>query len=295
MRNYICGLLLLTSLFLQGQELNCVVSINSDRIDNTNQQVFKTLQKAISEFVNKTKWTEQSYKTNERIDCTMFINVSSYSNDQFSATIQVQSARPVYNSSYSTTVLNFNDKDFNFKYQEFENLLYNPNSFESNLVSVLAFYSYMIIGMDADTFSPLGGTDYYVTAQEIVNVAQSSGFKGWNQIDGNQNRYFLVSDLLSNTYAPIRDLYYTYHMDGLDKMADNPAEAKENIKESLMSLQSVYTARSNAFLTRVFFDAKAEEIQSMFSGGPKTDIAELISSLNRFSPTNASKWSTIRY
>src|SRR5690606_29343584 len=123
MRNYICGLLLLTSLFLRGQELNCVVTINSDRIDNTNQQVFKTLQRAVSEFVNKTKWTEQAYKPNERIDCTMFINVSSYSNDQFSATIQVQSARPVFNSSYTTTVLNFNDKDFNFKYQEFENLL----------------------------------------------------------------------------------------------------------------------------------------------------------------------------
>lgn len=295
MRNIFCYIIIFLSMATYGQELNCVVTINSDRIDNTNQQIFKTLQKSVSEFVNKTKWTDQAYKSNERIDCTMFINVSSYSNDQFAATIQVQSSRPVFNSSYSTTILNFNDKEFNFKYQEFENLLYNPNSFESNLVSVLAFYSYIIIGMDADTFSPMGGTDHFVAAQEIVNLAQSSGYKGWSQSDGNQNRYFLVSDLLSTTYIPIRELLYTYHINGIDMMANEPEAAKESVKKSLLSIQSVYASRSNAFLTRVFFDAKADEIQSMFSGGPKIDIADLISSLSRFSPTNASKWSAIRY
>lgn len=295
MNRIFCCFLLLFFCVAQSQELNCVVQINTDRVDNPNQQVFKTLQKSVAEFVNKTKWTELPFRQNERIECTIFINVSAYANDQFVASIQVQSSRPIFNSSYLSPVFNFNDKDFSFKYVEFENLFYNPNSFESNLVSVLAFYSYIMIGMDSDTFSPMGGTDQYSVAQQIVSTAQQSAYKGWSQADGNQNRFFLIRDLLSANFAPIREALYTYHLKGLDKMAEDSALGKEKIKEALLSLDPVYKSQSNAFITRVFFDAKADEIQSIFSGGAKMDLAVLIDQLNRFSPINASKWAAIRY
>lgn len=294
MRNILSLILLLVGATMSAQELNCVVTINSERVDNTNQQIFKTLQKSVAEFVNKTKWTDQPYKQGERIECSMFINVSAYSNEQFSATIQVQASRPVFNSTYSSPILNFNDKDFSFKYQEFENLLYNPNTFESNLVSVLSYYCFIILGMDADTFSPMGGSDYFATAQEIVNLAQQTSYKGWSQTDGNQNRYFLVADLISPTFTPLREASYQYHRNGLDKMADDPKAAKAAVKDALLSIQPVYAMRSNAFLTRVFFDAKADEIQQVFSGGPQVDIAELINQLNKFSPINAARWSGLK-
>jgi hypothetical protein len=278
---------------VQSQELNCVVQVNADQVAQTNRQIFKTLEKSLNEFVNNTKWTTQNFKPKERIECSMVINVSSYSSDQFTATIQVQSSRPVFNSTYTTPVFNFNDKDFNFKYVEFESLDYDPNSFDSNLVSVLAFYSYIVIGMDADSFSPAGGTQYYATAQEIASLAQQSGYKGWNQADGNQNRFFLINDLLSNTFAPVRDAMYDYNK-GMDMMNENLKEGKEKIKAAVMSLQKIYDVRPNAFLMRVFFDAKADEIQSVFSGGPQIDIADLIQYLNKVSPINSSKWAAIK-
>ncbi len=278
----------------KAQELNCTVQVNSEKIGQTNQQIFKTLEKSLNEFVNKTKWTNQTYRQKERIECSMFITINSYGSDQFSGTLQVQSSRPVYGSSYSTPVLNFNDKDVVFKYSEFENLIFSPNSFDSNLVSLMAFYSYMIIGMDADTFGKMGGTDYYEQAQSVASLAQQGGYKGWSQIDGNQNRFFLVNDMLSGTFDPIRNAFYSYHMEGLDKMSDNPKEAKARITETLMSIDQIYSIRPNAFLTRVFFDAKADEIQSIFSGGPQTNASELANMLNKLSPINSSKWSAIK-
>ncbi|MDI1255217.1 MAG: DUF4835 family protein [Flavobacterium sp.] len=294
MHKILVFLLLMFFGMVQGQELNCTVQVNADQITTTNRQVFKTLEKSLNEFVNKTKWTEQTYKSKERIECSMFITVSSYSSDQFVATIQVQSSRPSYNSTYSSPVFNFNDKDFSFRYTEFENLFFDPNTFDSNLVSVLAFYSYIIIGMDADTFSPQGGTDYYTQAQAVASTAQQGGFKGWSQIDGNQNRYFLINDLISNTFAPIRDAMYSYHSEGLDVMSDNLKDGKQKIKDAIMNLDKVYALRPNAFLTRVFFDAKADEIVSIFSGGPAVDIADLVQELGKLSPINSSKWSAVK-
>jgi uncharacterized protein DUF4835 len=294
MRRIICLLLLVTG-FANAQELNCEVRINSDRVGATNQQIFKTLEKSLNEFVNKTKWSEQAYKSKERIDCSMFINVSSYSGDQFAATLQIQSSRPIYNSTYSSPVFNFNDKDFNFRYVEFENLFFDPNSFDSNLVSVLAFYANMIIGIDADTYSPMGGTDYFTAAQSIASVAQQSGYKGWSQQDGNQNRFFLITDMLSNTYGPIREVMYDYHLGALDTFGENTKAGKEKIKTVLMSLQKVYDLRPNAFLTRVFFDAKSDEILSIFSAGPSVNISDLTEMLNKLSPLNSSKWSSIKF
>lgn len=286
--------LLLASGLLQAQELNCTVTVNSQQIGATNQQVFRTLETALSEFVNQTHWTNQTFKQNEKINCSMYITISSNNSDQFVGTIQVQSSRPIFNSSYASPVLNFNDKDFTFKYTEFESLNFNPNSFDSNLVSVIAFYSYVILGMDADSFLAESGNSYFETAQNISNVALQGGYKGWSQADGNQNRYFLINDLLSPTFTEVRQTMYNYHS-GLDMMSQDLKKSKEKIKAALLNLAKLNASRPNSFLARVFFDAKSDEIVSIFSGGPSIPITDLVDNLNKTSPMNSSKWVLIKY
>jgi len=280
---------------VQAQQLNCTVNVNADKAASTNRQIFNTLEKSLTEFVNKTDWTGVTYKQEEKINCSMFVTVTAYASDQFTATIQVQSSRPTYNSTYSSPVLNFNDKDFSFRYVEFQNLTFNPSNFDSNLISVIAFYSYVIIGMDGDTFSKQGGSKYLETAQDVANVAISGGYKGWSQSDGNQNRYFLINDILSNTFSPFRDALYEYHFEGLDFMHKDLNVAKLKINDAINTLGKINNTRPNAFLTRVFFDAKSDEIVSIFSAGPSMDIRDLIGSLNTISPLNSSKWAGIKY
>ena len=288
-------LFLLMSCTLCTAQLNCTVTVNSETIANANPQTFKTLQKSISEFLNKTDWTGQSYKQHERINCSMYITLNSYNADQYTATIQVQSGRPVYNSTYSSPVLNINDKDFSFRYVEFQQMVFNPADFDSNLISVLAFYAYVIIGADGDTFAPQGGGSWLDVAQQIASVAQQSGYKGWAQTDGNQNRYFLINDMLSNTYGSYREAMYQYHFEGLDKMADDPKSGKAAVATALETLSQLHKVRPNSYLSRVFFDAKADEIVSVFSGGPSIPIPGIVDNLNRISPLNSNKWSQIKY
>ena len=179
------------------QELNATVSVNFQQVANGNPQLFKNLETQVKEFLNTTKWTTKEFTDVEKIECNFFINISTYGSNNFEATLQVQSSRPVYNSTLSTPILNINDKNFSFRFIEFENLIYDPNTFNSNLVSVLAFYANLIIGLDQDSFTELGGTEYLQIASNIVNVAQTSGFKGWNQSEGNNNNSnFLISDIL---------------------------------------------------------------------------------------------------
>ena len=294
MRNILSLFLVLIFSCSQAQELNCTVTVNAQKLPNANQSVFKTLETALNEFVNRTQWTSQNFKQNEKINCSMYITFSSNNSDQFMATIQVQSSRPIHNSSYASPILNFNDKDFTFKYAEFESLNYNPTAFESNLVSVISFYSYVILGMDADSFVAESGNTYFETALNISNVAQQSGYKGWTQADGNQSRYFLINDLLSPTFREVRQTMYDYH-NGLDLMNQDLKISKEKIKKSLLNLSKLNATRPNAFLTRVFFDAKSDEIVSIFSGGPTISITDLVDNLNRISPLNSSKWSSIKY
>ena len=295
MRNVYSFLLVLFFGIAQAQQLNCTVNVNADKAASTNRQIFNTLEKSLTEFVNKTDWTGVTYKQEEKINCSMFITVTAYASDQFTATIQVQSSRPTYNSTYSSPVLNFNDKDFSFRYVEFQNLTFNPSNFDSNLISVIAFYSYVIIGMDGDTFSKLGGSKNLETAQDIANVAISGGYKGWSQSDGTQNRYFLINDILSNTFSPFRDALYEYHFEGLDLMHKDLNVAKLKINDAINTLGKINNTRPNAFLTRVFFDAKSDEIVSIFSAGPSMDIRDLIGSLNTISPLNSSKWAGIKF
>jgi hypothetical protein len=287
-------LVLFNASFLYAQQLNCSVVINAQKVTNTNQQLIKNLEIALNEFVNKTDWTGQELKQNEKIKCSMFITLSAVSSDQFSGTIQVQSSRLVFNSTYSSPIFNYNDKDFNFKYVEFENLVYNPNVFDSNLVSVLAYYSYIILGLNMDTFKSFGGNSYLETAQNILNVAQQGSYKGWSQSDGTQNRFFLINDLLSPTFASYRQALTEYHQ-GLDGMSSDLKLSKEKVKTSILNLSKVHQTRPNAFLTRVFFDAKADEIASIFSGGPSITVSDLLETLNKISPMNATKWGQIKY
>lgn len=277
----------------QSQELNCTVTVNTQKLGNANQQIFKTLETSLSEFINKTNWTNQAFKQNEKINCSMYITVSAYDSNQFTATIQVQSSRLIFNSTYASPIFNFNDKDFNFNYTEFESLIFNPAEFQSNLVSVVSFYSYIILGMDADSFVPMGGDPYFDTAQNIANVAQQSGNKGWNQSDGMQNRFFLIRDLVSPTYSEVRQSTFLYHA-GLDLMSSDLKLAKEKVKLSLLNLGKLNSVKPNAFLTRVFFDAKSDEIASIFSGGPSIAVSDLVDVLNRSSPLNTSIWSKIK-
>ena len=294
MRNLVVVFFFFIGITVYSQQLNCTVTVDSKQITNVNQQIFKSLQTSLTDFINKTDWTGQLLKQNEKINCSIYITLNSGSTDQFSGTIQVQSSRPIFDSTYSSPVFNFNDKDFNFRYVEFENLIYNPNTFDSNLVAVIAYYCHIILGMDADSFVEQSGTSYLEAAQNIATLAQQSGYKGWTQTEGNQNRYFLISDLLSPTFSPIRSVSFQYHsaLDGMTKDLKSP---KENVKTALISLNKIHAVRPNAFLTRVFFDAKSDEIVSIFSAGPSISISDLVDNLNRVSPMNSSKWSSIKY
>ncbi|MFC6877952.1 DUF4835 family protein [Flavobacterium myungsuense] len=280
--------------FANAQELNCVVKVNFDQVTRTNNQIFGTLEKALSDFINKTNWTGKEYKPNERINCSMVINVTSYDVDKFTTTLQVQSSRAVYNSTYSSPVFNYNDKDFSFTYTEFQNLIFNPANFDSNLLSVIAYYCYMIIGIDADTFALNGGTSSFETAQEITSVAQNGGYKGWSQGDSNQNRFHLLNDIMSNTFSIFREAMLQYHFSGLDTMSTDLKGAKTKIKSAVELFSKINSIRPNSFLSRVFFDSKSDEIVSIFSGGPNIPVDDLVANLNRVSPLNAAKWAEIR-
>lgn len=279
---------------LTAQELNATVEINHDQIPGSNQQVFKTLENAINEYLNQTKWTNYNYKPQERINCNFTITIAEYFNDNFKGNIQIQSSRPVFNSTYESPVFNYRDDNFSFNYKEFEPLIYNENNFESNLVSMLNFYAYMILGMDADSFQFTGGTPYFEQAMNVAVVAQQGGYSGWNQNDGRQTRFILIDNILSPTYRQVRLSNYEYHRFGMDKMSENARGAKEVIGKAIVGLRAVYDNRPNAFLIRVFMDSKSDEIVQIFSEGPNYNTSKLKEDLLRISPVNSEKWNNIK-
>tara|TARA_R110001592_G_scaffold8084_13_gene44370 strand:+ start:1205 stop:2119 length:915 start_codon:yes stop_codon:yes gene_type:complete len=289
-------LLCLVSFTTKAQELTCTVTVNSDQLSQGDLQIFKTLERSLNDFVNKSKWTNRVYKENERINAQMFITITEYESNRFKGNIQIQSSRPVYNTSYSTPVFNYKDNQFSFQYIEFQPLILNENQFESNLVSVLSYYAYIILGLDADTFSLEGGTDFFRKAQNIVTMAQGSNFAGWSQsADSNRSRFELVDNLLSNTYREYRIAMYNYHRKGLDIMSDNNSTGKQVIAGTMNLFQTMINRRPNAFLISTFFDAKSEEIQNIFSDGPKVDIVKLKETLNKIAPLYATTWNDIKY
>ncbi|NQX84442.1 MAG: DUF4835 family protein [Flavobacteriaceae bacterium] len=296
MRKLLLILSLISIINLNAQELNCELVINAEQTGNENLQIFKTLQRQLKEFVNNTKWTGKKFLQQERIDCSMFINILEQDNDKFKATIQVLSSRPVFNSSYNTPVYNFNDKDFDFQYLEYQNLNYSPTQYQSNLVSVIAFHVYMILGLDADTFSLNGGDKYYDQARAIVGYSQLESSKGWEPPKGgDQTRSQLINNIMSKTYKEFRSVMYQYHRNALDIMHEDQKKAKERIANSVDQFFTMNNRRPNSFILRVFFDAKAEEIQEIFSNGPSVNISQFVGNLNRIAPLHASKWRTIKF
>jgi len=283
------------ALTMQSQELICDIVVDAQLTGNENVQIFKTLETQLKEFVNNTKWTNKNFAPNERINASMVIKIESYNNDVFRASIQVRSSRPIFNSSYSTPIYNFNDRDFSFRYQEFQNFIYNPNQFESNSVSVLAYHIYMILALDADSFALNGGETYYEQARSILNFSQQSSFKGWKPEDGLQSRFSLIDNIMSPTYKEFRSVLYNYHIKGLDIMSQNPKKAKENVARAIKEFVGMNNRRPNSFLLRVFFDAKAEEIEDIFSDGPSVSITDLVSSLSKMAPTHSNKWRNISF
>lgn len=280
---------------MTAQELNCEVIVNAEQTGQSNLTVFKTLQTSLSEFINKTTWTGTTYQNQERINCSIFINISSFDNETFTGTIQVQSSRPIFGSSLISPVFNFNDEQFTFTYREFEPLNYSENAYSSNLVSVISYYVYTILGLDADTFELEGGTPFYEEANRIVTTAQQGNSAGWKGSDGTRSRYRLNADLLSNAFLGYRTTLYQYHRLGLDTMHKDVSKGKQAITASILNIKKMNESRPNSLLMRVFFDAKAQEIEQVFSGGPSVPVTELKEALNRIAPLYAENWSKIQF
>nr|WP_193316085.1 DUF4835 family protein [Flavicella marina] len=276
------------------QELNCTFSINSDQIGVSNKQVFQTLERALSDFVNKRQWTNKSYKNHEKIECGMTLIINSRNNNTFSGTLQVNAVRPVFGSTYKTPIFNFKDDAISFDYVEFEPLIYNPATFESNLVSLMSYYVYMILAIDADTFQNKGGDVYYEQALDIVNLAQQGNYSGWEAKRNSLNRFSLVDLIMSNAHREYRQVMYRYHRYGMDVFSSEPLGAKVEIKEQLMTFGDLYKRSQNSFLFRIFFDAKSDEVVEVFKSGPKLETKDLRDLLSRVSATNNSKWKKMK-
>lgn len=288
-------LILLAVTQVNAQELDATVTVNSDKISGSNKQVYQTLERSLNEFINQKKWTNKKFKPQEKVKCAFVLTILEQpSSTDFKGNIQIQSSRPVYNSTYLTPVFNFKDNDFSFRYTEFETFEYNSNNFESNLVSIIAFYAYTILGMDADTFTKNGGTSYYQDAENVVNQAQQGSFTGWSSTSSGTTRYKFINDILSTTFTNFRTAMYTFHRDGLDMFHDNKDDAKENIAESIALLKTIHSRRPNAILIRTFMDSKSDEIVEIFSDGPRYETSSLIDDLNRMSPVNSTKWNKIK-
>ncbi|MDT0646062.1 DUF4835 family protein [Zunongwangia sp. F260] len=295
MRSFLIFFLCFISFSLvSAQELNCEIVINAEQTGQSNLSVFSTLQRSLSDFVNQNTWTNLEFENNERINCSMFITINSFEGESFSGTIQVQSSRPVFGTSMISPVFNFNDEQFNFNYREYQPLNYNENSYVSNLVSVVSFYVYTILGMDADTFQLNGGSEYYEEANRIVTTSQQGNSQGWRGADGSRSRYRLNTDLLSNSYAEYRAALYEYHRLGLDVMHTDLLAGKMAIAGALEKLEVMNSRRSNSLLLRTFFDSKADEIERVFGGGPEIPLTPLVQTLNNIAPRYSRNWNSLQ-
>jgi len=279
---------------IQAQELNCTINLNSDQIQGSNKSVFNTLKKSITEFVNNRKWTELTYANDERIECTMNIIVKKFEADVFTCEIQIQSRRPIFNSTYYSTLFNFKDMDFTFTYKEFDQLELNNNNITSNLTGVLAFYAYIVIGYDMDSYSRLGGTPFFQTAESIVNAAQGSNMgSGWKAFDSNKNRYALINNLLDEAFKKYRSYFYEYHRLGLDVMTENSANGRWQIADGLPVLKEANRARPSAIVISSFLDAKNDELINIFTKATSKEKADAIQILSDINPAQTSRYEQI--
>lgn len=282
--------------FAQAQELNALVNVQTPQLRITDAKVFQTLSNDLREFLNGRKWTDDSYTANERINCSFLITINEeVSNTRFKGTITVQSSRPVYNSAYESIIINHQDRQVEFDYVEYQPLEYNDNAYLMELTSLMAYYAYIIIGYDADTFSSNGGSNIFTKAQNVLNAAQASKSKGWQSFDGTRNRYWLVQNLTDSRHKPLREAYYRYHRQGLDNMFANPNEARGNIVSALEMINETNNNNSNSMAVDLFVTAKGTEITNIFADGSvmPPDKVKVLNVMSRIDGANMAQYNRI--
>lgn len=276
------------------QELNCSFQINSSQVAGTDKSVFQNLQTALYDFVNNRKWTNINFKPAEKIECSMVLTIRERTDaNTFSGELNMALRRPCYKASYTTPVLNYVDQKITFDYTDGEPLDFSINTHLSDLTSTIAYYVYMFLGLDFDSFSPNGGQAFYEAANQIVNNAQSSAQSGWKSFDGNKNRYWLAENAVNNSYAPLHQFLYEYHRLGLDVMSEKPDQGRAAILTSLSYLQAVYNTYPTCFFLQLIVEAKRDEIINVFSQGSQKEKTEAVSIMKQIDPSQSSRYDAI--
>ena len=278
---------------VSAQELNCSIQINT-QLQNTDKAIFDDMKKGVTEFMNNRKWTNDNFLQTEKIECTLIINITKeLGSDKYQGQFTIQSNRPVFNSSYNSTLFNWVDKDVTIEYAQYQLIDFNENAVTSELSSLLSYYAYIIIGLDYDSFSPKSGTPYYAKAQNIVNLNSNTNTKGWKSIDGTRNRYWLVENLMNAKYDNGRTAIYKYHRDGLDKMYDDPENARKAISTSLSLLDKMNQDNPNSMFINIFFKAKVDEIVNIFSQATPIEKTTVINLVSKMDAPNLTKYQKI--
>lgn len=298
------SVLLLAQFSVNAQELNCKVKVLHEKITKVDPQVFTSMERAITEFINNRKWSSDEFNTIERIECSMLINLTSNNDndpDIWNATISVQATRPVFNSNYNTPLLNTVDRDLVFRYTQFNPLTFDDNRVSgndplaSNLTAVIAYYSYLILGLDYDSFSPNGGTAFLKKAQNVVNNApEDAGIKGWKAFEEKRNRYWIIDQLMSPRFATFRTAWYTIHREGLDIMWSKPDDGRAKVLGTLTTIQNILRDNQQSTLIQGFFNAKSDEITRMVMQGSQEERTRYLSLLAQIDPVNAGKYSALK-
>ena len=280
----------------EAQELNCTVDVNADKVKNANKDVFKHLQEAINEYMNTTKWTDAQFGYNERIMCKLFLTISEYNDGtgQMKGDLQIQSQRPVYNTNYMTTLINFKDSKIDFTYMDNEPLIYNEQDMQSNLTAILNFYAFLIIAIDFDSFAPNGGDPYYEKAANVVRMAQSTGETGWKAFEDSKNRSAVLSAYTDKQTSAIRELIYNYHRQGLDQMVVSADKGRAMITRQLESLQQINDVNSMSVCLSMFRDAKMDELVNIYSKANMTEKEKVYELLYQIYPTELDRLNKIK-
>ena len=280
--------------WVNGQELNCEVEINADQVQATNKQVFSTLKDAINEYMNTNKFSNAQFSVNEKINCRLFFTIKEYNDNTMIGDLQIQSSRPVYNSSYTTTLINFKDTKVEFSYQENEPLIFSENNMESNLTAILNFYAYLILAIDFDSFSPKGGEAFYERAQNVVQMAQSSGESGWKAFEDTKNRSAVLSAYTEPNTSIIRTLIYEYHRLGLDEMVLSPDKGRAKISSTLDYLKKIYDVAPMSVGLSMFKDAKLDELVNLYTKSSQTERDNAYEILSSLYPTENDRLNKIK-
>lgn len=286
------------SISLGAQELKCNISINSEQVQGSNKAVFTTLQQSMEEFVNTQRWTNMTFQEKERIECSMMIVVKSVQDNMFVCEFTCQSRRPVFGTTYTTPTLNIKDENFTFTYQEYDRMEFQHNTFTSNLTALVAYYCYLIIGHDMDSFAKLGGTPYFQICEDIVTSAQSASLDnaemvGWKAFESNRNRYALTNNLMDEAFKKYRAYYYDYHRHGLDEMVNNVANGRARIAKDIKVLKEAYNARPATYLVGTFLDAKSDELVNIFKSGTADEKKMVYQLLMDIDPTRQDTYENI--